>query len=64
MVRSEAQKRADAKYKPRYQRERTKTVNLRFGPPEMDVYDYLSTLDNKSGYIKDLIRADMKKQQQ
>jgi hypothetical protein len=61
---SEAQKRARDKFNKKYQAERTKTVNLRFGPPEMDIYDYLSTLENKSGYIKDLIRTDMEKQQQ
>lgn len=56
---TDAQKRAEQKYK----REKTKTVNLRFAPPEMHIYEYLSAMDNKSGYIKDLILADMEKQQ-
>lgn len=28
---------------------------------EMDIIEYLETLDNKTGYIKNLIREDMKK---
>ena len=29
---------------------------------DADIIDFLDTLDNKQGYIKDLIRRDMKKQ--
>lgn len=58
---SDAQRRARDRLNKKYQAERTKTVNLRFGPPEMDVRDCLSAIENKSGYIKGLIRADMER---
>lgn len=37
------------------------TVRLNNNTDE-DIIEYLSTLDNKQGYIKELIREDMKKQ--
>lgn len=55
----ESRKKWDAAYK----KERTKTVNVRFFPADMDIYNHLSTLENKSGYIKGLIRADMERNQ-
>lgn len=30
-------------------------------PDDMELWDYLQTKENKTGYIKDLIRADMRK---
>ncbi len=57
MAASEAQKRADAKYK----RENTKTAVTRFYPAESDIWEWLSSQENKQGYIKQLIRADMER---
>lgn len=59
--RSEAQKRAEKKYKAKYLKESTKSVNIRFFPTDMYIYDHLSTVENKTGYIKELIKADMEK---
>ena len=45
-----------------YNAEKTKMIGIRFViSTEQDLLDYLETKDNKSGYIKDLIRADMSK---
>lgn len=52
---SEAQKRADKKYK----REKTKQFNLRFFPNDLDVYEHLQQQENRAAYIKNLVRADM-----
>ena len=44
------------------QKKNSKTVLLRFYyNTEQDVLDYLESQENKSGYIKNLIREDMKK---
>ena len=59
MASTEAQKRAAAKY----QREKTKQVNLKFSPNEMDLYEWLaSQKGTMSGAVKDLIRAEMAKE--
>lgn len=56
MTSTEAQKRASAKY----QREKTKQVNLKFSPNEMDMYDWLTSQDGAmSRVVKDLIREKM-----
>lgn len=56
MAATEAQKRASAKY----QREKTKQVNLKFSPNEMDVYDWLKEQPGSmAGTIKGLIREKM-----
>lgn len=52
---SEAQKRANEKYR----RENVKQISLRFYPSEQDVYDFIKSKSNVSGYIKDLVRQDM-----
>lgn len=58
MASTEAQKRAAAKY----QREKTKQVNLKFSPNEMDIYEWLSGQDGAmSTVVKSLIRAEMEK---
>ena len=45
-----------------YNAEKTKMIGIRFViSTEQDLLDYLETKDNKSGYIKDLIRTDMSK---
>lgn len=55
---TEAQKRASAKY----QREKTKQVNLKFSPNEMDMYNWLQAQDAPlSSTIKQLIRQEMQK---
>lgn len=55
---TEAQKRASAKY----QREKTKQVNLKFSPNEMDMYNWLQQQDAPlSSTIKRLIRQEMQK---
>ena len=59
MPSSEAQKRASAKY----QREKTKQVNLKFSPNEMYMYEWLKLQDDAmSTTVKDLIRKEMDKE--
>lgn len=48
----------------RYQKKKTKMKGVRFFPDDMVLLDYAESTGNFSGYIKDLIRADMEKQQQ
>ena len=56
MASTEAQKRASAKY----QREKTKQVNIKFSPNEMDMYWWLEGHEGTaSGTVKDLIRKAM-----
>lgn len=59
MAATEAQKRASAKY----QREKTKQVNLKFSPNEMELYRWLEAREGTmSGAIKALIRAEISKE--
>jgi hypothetical protein len=59
MASTEAQKRASAKY----QREKTKQVNLKFSPNEMEMYRWLTEHDGTaSGTVKDLIRKAMEEE--
>lgn len=45
-----------------YLKENTKRITFKlFTPTEDDIIAHLETKDNKAGYIKDLIRADMEK---
>ncbi len=60
MARSDAQKRARAKY----EKEKVKQVMVRFYPSENDILEFLESQDNKAGYIKELIRKDMNSQGQ
>lgn len=60
MARSDAQKRARAKY----EKEKVKQVMVRFYPSENDILEFLESQDNKAGYIKELIRKDMDSQGQ
>lgn len=57
MTKSEAQKRADAKYL----KEKVTQKVVRFYPVESDILEYAMALDNFSGHVKDLLREDMKK---
>ena len=44
----------------KYQREKTKQVNLKFSPNEMDLYEWLASQEGTmSGAVKELIRAEM-----
>lgn len=43
----------------RYERQSVKRVSLAFFPDDMQVYRYLCTHENRSGFIKDLIRRAM-----
>lgn len=56
MTATEAQKRASAKY----QREKTKQVNLKFSPNEIELYNWLKAQDiPASTVIKNLIRKEI-----
>ena len=56
---SEARIRANAKYN----KENTRNVVLHLNiTTDKDILDYLNRKDNKTGYIKELIRADMERE--
>ena len=55
MGQTEAQKRADRKYKA----EKTKQLIVRFYPSEMELYNHVTGKESMQGYIKSLIRRDM-----
>ena len=57
MVESEAQRRANLKYR----KEKTKQLAMRFYPDDMDLWEHLESQDNKAAYIKRLIREDLEK---
>ncbi len=58
MAATDAQKRASAKY----QREKTKQINIKFSPNEMDMFDWLQAQNAPlSKTIKRLIRQEMEK---
>lgn len=52
---SEAQKRADRKYK----HDKTQQICLRFYPAEEAIWSFLSAQENKQGFLKDLICREM-----
>lgn len=56
-MRSEALKKTQSKYK----REKVVRTQLDLYPTDQDIIDHLQTVGNRQGYIKALIRADMKK---
>ena len=53
---TEAQKKALDKY-----RAKMKRFTVDFPPSDMELWEHIQKQSNKQGYIKDLIRADMKK---
>lgn len=55
MAESEAQRRANLKYR----KEKTKQLAMRFYPDDMDLWEHLESQDNKAAYIKRLIREDL-----
>lgn len=55
---SDAQKRANAKY----DKSNTKMMSFKFNlQTDADILDRLASVPNKQGYIKELIRQDIKK---
>ena len=55
---SDAQKRANAKY----DKSNTKMMSFKFNlQTDADILDRLASVPNKQGYIKELIRRDIKK---
>ena len=52
---SEAQKRADRKYK----HDKTRQLCLRFYPSEAEMWSFLSAQENKQGFLKGLISREM-----
>lgn len=56
---TDAQKRANAKYA----REHVKQTAVKFYPSEEDIWNHLQAQENRMGYIKGLIRADMERQE-
>lgn len=57
MAVSEAQRRATSKYV----REKVRTLTVRFYPADADVWEHLDAQENKQGYVRGLIRADMER---
>ena len=55
MALTDAQRRAQESYRKRS----VKQVAVRFYPAEEELWAWLGVQDNKAGYIKGLIRADM-----
>ncbi len=49
-----AQRRAKLKYN-----KKMKQFIVAFSPNEMELWDYLSTKENKAGFVKSLIRREM-----
>ena len=58
MALTDAQRRAQA----RYVKESVKQTSLRFYPAETDLWEWLDSKENKQGYLKSLIRADMERE--
>ena len=56
--RSEAQKRADRKYK----KEKAKRSYIEFYSTDTDIWEHLQRQPQKQTYLKNLIREDMKKE--
>ena len=54
---SEAQKRADRKYK----HDKTQQFCLRFYPGDSEIWGFLSAQDNKQGFLKQLISREMER---
>ena len=57
MGQTEAQRRADRKYKA----EKTKQLIVRFYPSEMELYNHVTGMESMQGYVKSLIRRDMER---
>lgn len=55
MARTKAQNEAQA----RYNRANVKSVSVSFYPKDAELYKFVATHENRAGFIKDLIRAEM-----
>lgn len=55
MAESAAQRKSALKYR----KEKTKQVCLSFYPTDMELYDFLCQQENKTSYLKNLIRREM-----
>lgn len=55
---SEAQKKALEKYKAKVKR-----FTVDFPPSDADLWEHMNSQQNKQGYIKSLIRADMERKE-
>lgn len=55
MAESEAQRRANLKYR----KEKTKQLAMTFYPNDMELWEHLAKQPSKATYIKELIRKDM-----
>ena len=56
---SESQKKAAKKYKEKY-KEKVNRITTDFYPADKELWDHVQSQGNKQGYIKSLIRKDMK----
>lgn len=56
MALTEAQKRAKKKYNSKV----VKKILLEFYPSDIELYEQVQAQENKQGYIKSLIRKDLK----
>ena len=59
MATSEAQKRANAKYR----KHNVKNVTVAFYPNDKDIFEWLDSQGGRASYIKRLIREDMERSQ-
>jgi hypothetical protein len=57
MAQTDAQKRANAKYR----REKMKQIVISFSPNEMDVYEFVKSQPNMAGFLKQLARDAMER---
>lgn len=56
-------KECDYRASQKYQREKTRSVGMQLNLKyDADILAWLDSQENKQGYLKDLIRADMEKQ--
>ena len=53
---------AQRQFKKRYNKETMKRITIDFYPADADLWSKIQTQSNKQGYIKDLIRQDIKKE--
>ncbi len=57
MALTDAQKRAQENYR----KKSVKQIAVRFYPADAEVWEWLQSRENRQGYIRDLIRADMER---
>lgn len=57
-MKTDAQRRA----KNKYEREKVKSMTLKFYPKDHQLYNWIKSQDNSAGYIKELVAKDMESQ--